>query len=284
MKPIFEYIDYRKFLADYYQNKKETSRYFSYRFFSQKIGLNSPSFLKYVIDGKRNLTRQMAERFCKAIDLSVKEKLYFHNLVLFNQAKTSAEKQEHYSVLRTMSESIKELVLNTDQFDYFINWYTPVVRELVCIADFKNNYQAIASAITPHIEQSEVKASIELLLRLKLIELKSDGSYRQTSSAVVAGSSVNSTTVRSFTRSMIEHSKRALDHFDKKTRHVSGITMGISHETYELLTAEIEAFKERVKIIVNKDNSANRIYQMNISLFPMSEEILPETDKNQVKS
>lgn len=285
MKPIFEFIDYRKFLADYYQSKKETSTYFSYRYFAGKIGVNSPSFLKHVIDGKRNLTRRMAERFSSALELSPKEKLYFRNLVLFNQANTSAEKQEHYAILRSMAGLVKESVLNIDQFDYFAKWYTPVIRELICLYNFKNDYQLIGAMLKPAIEPLEVKTAIDLLQRLKLIEIQDNGMYCQTSSALVAAdSSIKSLAVRSFTRAMLDHSKDALESCDKKIRHISGITMGISAEIYDLLEAEIEAFKDRVKIIVNRDTESSRIYQMNISLFPVSEDIKTGIDEKRGKS
>lgn len=281
MQPIYEFIDYRKYLSDYYQNKKKNSQFFSYRYFAQKIGINSPSFLKNVIEGKRNLTSQMTERFSKALGLDQKEKLYFHNLVLFNQAKTLDEKQQYYAALRTMSCGIKESVLNADYFDYFANWYTPVIREMICIYDFKDDYCKIAATLKPPIKPEEVKAAIELLLRLKLVEKQKDGFYKQTSSAITADESITSMAVRSFTRTMIDQSKIALDTIDKKNRHISGITMGISHETYDILTAEIEAFKDRVKNIVNRDNAGDRIYQINLSLFPVSEEIKPDTAINQ---
>jgi uncharacterized protein (TIGR02147 family) len=270
MQSIFEFIDYRQFLAEYYRSKKESARYFSYRYFSQKIGLNSPSFLKAVIEGKRNLTRQMLERFCKAMNLKTKETIYFKNLVFFNQAKTSAEKQEYYIALRSMVGGVKEAVLNTDQFEVFSNWFIPVIRELICIYDFKNDYQKLAAIIKPPIKDFEAKAAVGLLLRLKIVVQKSD----------VADSSVTSLAVRSFTRTMLDRSKEALDTIDKQDRHISGITMGISPETYDILTAEIDAFKNRVKIIVNNDTKTSRIYQMNLSLFPVSEDVrLNDTEK-----
>jgi uncharacterized protein (TIGR02147 family) len=284
MKPIYEYIDYRKYLSDYYQNKKENSQYFSYRYFAQKIGVNSPSFLKYVIEGKRNLTRQMAERFCKALGLFSKEKFYFHNLILFNQSKTLAEKQQFYSALRSMQGGVKESVLNADKVNYFANWYTPIIRELICLYNFKDDYRLIATTLSPPIEPIEAKNAIELLIRLNLVEKLKDGEYKQTSSAVIADKSATSLVVRSFTRTMIEHSKLALDTFDTRHRHISGITMGISPEAYDVLTSEIEAFKDRVKDIVNRDTNGNRIYQINLSLFPVSEEIKPDTvvDKEKI--
>jgi uncharacterized protein (TIGR02147 family) len=273
MTPIFEYIDYRKFLSQYYEEKKSQTGYFSYRYFSQKAGINSPSFLKHVIDGKRNLTRPVAQKFCTALKLTTKESTYFRNLVLFNQAKTSEEKQEYYAVLRSLAGSVKESVLTPDQFDYFSKWYVPVVREMICLRDFGDDFKAIAAAIKPKILPSEAKAAVELLLRLKLVSRQKDGTYRQTSAAVTADSSVISLAVRSFTKTMFDHAKEAIDTVERKERHISGLTMGVSAATYAVLAAEIESFKDRLKMIVNRDQDGNRIYQMNIALFPVSDEL-----------
>lgn len=271
MYSIFNSIDYRKFLNSYYKEQKKRTRYFSYRYFADKAGINSPSFLKQIIDGKRNLTRPAIEKFCAALKLTGKEATYFRNLVLFNQAKTSSEKQEHYAVLRSMAGGVKESMLKADEYDYFANWYTPIIRELVCLNDFKENYKKLAATIIPPILPSEVKKSVQLLLRLDLIERQADGSYKQKNSAVTADSSITSVAVRSFTKTMIEHSKDIVDAVDKDQRHVSGITMGISPETYAVLAAEIEAFRDRVKVIANQDKESSRVYQLNLALFPVSE-------------
>jgi uncharacterized protein (TIGR02147 family) len=277
MKQIFDYIDYRRFLADYYQEKKSTVKYFSYRYFAQKIGVNSPSFLKHVIDGERNLTPQMAERFSKALSLSPKEKKYFRSLVQFNQARTSIEKQEYYATLKSMVSGISEAVLNSVQFDFYGEWYIPVIRELISLYNCGDNFSEIASKIRPNIEPVQARNAIALLLRLGLIKRLEDGTYQQTSAAIVADGTVTSLAIRSFMHTMIDKSKMALDTLDKKIRHISGITMGVSSEGYGLIAEEIEAFKDRVKVIVNNDRNSNRIYQMCISLFPVSEELAVQT-------
>ena len=110
-------------------------------------------------------------------------------------------------------------------------------------------------------------------MKLKMVAQRGDGSFRMVSPAMVMDNSVTSLAVRSFTRTMLDRSKEALDTIDKKTRHISGITMGISPETYDVLTSEIEAFKNRVKLIVNNDTKSSKIYQMILSLFPISEDV-----------
>ena len=67
MKTVFQYIDFRKYLHDYYQEKKATTRHFSYRYFCGKAGIASPVFLKLVIEGKSNISVPMIDNFCCAL-------------------------------------------------------------------------------------------------------------------------------------------------------------------------------------------------------------------------
>jgi hypothetical protein len=88
---VTDYIDYRLFLRDFYQFQKENTRHFSHRYFADKAGL------------------------------------YFKHLVLFNQATIAADKREHYQVLRAMKGIVIESVLQSSQYDYFSNWYLPIL-------------------------------------------------------------------------------------------------------------------------------------------------------------
>lgn len=273
MKPVFKYIDYRVFLEDFYNEKKRSMRCFSYRYFAKRAGIKSPIFLKQVIDGKRNLTRRMIEQFIPALSLNKKESLFFRHLVLFNQAKNAAEKQEHYSVMVSMMDYVNEHQLSADQYLYFEKWYASVIRELICLHDFKDDYERIAAAVYPPIKPHEVKKTIDLLLRLKLIVRQNDGTYRQTSSAIISGDPMVALARRSFNSEMLVRARHANETVSPEERNISGITMGISKACYEVLLAEIAAFKERVKVIVNQDERSSRVYQLNLQLFPLSKDI-----------
>lgn len=99
---IFKYLDYRLFLADTYTYYKQTTTYFSYRYFSSKAGINSSSFLKLVIEGKRGLTDETCEKFIHALRLWGKEGDFFRVLVKYNQAKTPQEKLRNFKDLEAM--------------------------------------------------------------------------------------------------------------------------------------------------------------------------------------
>jgi uncharacterized protein (TIGR02147 family) len=273
MKELFDYIDYRKFLADYYIVNKKKSRQFSYRSFLNRAGIKSPVFFKLVVDGKRNLSRSAMEKFIRALKLNEKEALYFRNLVTFDQAKTAIEKQECYQTLRSMKHSVSERTLKADQYDYFDKWYTCVIRELVCMFDFKNDFSLLAKTLKPEITAWDANKAVKLLLRLKLIKKSKGTLYKQTDTALTTGSEVMSLAVRKFNASMIEHGLSALERFPRNTRHISGLSFAVSAPVYNILTAEIEAFKDRIVNIVNRETDTTQVYQLNLQLFPLSDDI-----------
>lgn len=273
MKTLFKYIDYRIYLRDFYNEKKKSTRYFSYRYFTLKAGIKSPIFLKQIIEGKRNLTQQMIEKFITALNLNKKESLFFKNLVLFNQAKTAAEKQEHYSVILSMMDYVNENQLSADQYSYFDNWYISVIRELICLYNFKDNIELIARTVYPPVKPGEVKKAICLLLRLKLITKQKDGTYKQTNTAIVSNDAMVALARRSFNSEMLLLARNANETVSPEERNISGITMGISRACYEVLLAEMTAFKERIKVIVNQDDESSCVYQFNLQLFPLSKDI-----------
>lgn len=273
MDNIFKYIDYRQYLAEYYEYQKANTTHFSYRYFSNKAGIKSPNFLKQVIDGDRNLTSSMVEKFISALKLNKKESVYFRNLVNFNQAKTAAEKQEYYSVILSMSGFVKEHQLTEDQYAYYKNWYNVIVRELVTLADFKNNYSLIGDYLEPPISREEVVESLELMVRLELLK-KQNGQYVHTEPALNSGQDKNLALARrSFNKKMIELAAESLNKFEINERYAAGVTMGISKSCYDVILAEFSAFKERVIAIVDKDKDSSRVYQMNLQLYPVSRDV-----------
>ncbi len=221
MRSIFEYMDYRKFLADYYAFKKNANRNFSYRVFNAKAGISSPVFFKLVIDGKRNLGTSSIDKFAAALNLNKKETVYFKKLVLFDQSDNPEEKQEHYAVIRSMRNMVSEKALTNAQYEYFSNWYNVVIRELVTLYNFQDDYQLLADAVRPSITSSEAKASVELLLKLNLIKKNDHGIYEQVDTAIAADGDIGLIAIRHFNRSMLLKAAKAIDEINRNERHIS---------------------------------------------------------------
>ncbi len=138
MKSIFQYLNYRIFLKDYYTELKAEKKHFSYRYFSRRANINSPNFLKVVIEGKRNLSSKTIDKFAKAIGFNKSEAVFFRHLVLFNQAKTSSERRENFIILKEMAIHLQQnpgIDQNSPNHET-PSWYGNAVREILSFKSF----------------------------------------------------------------------------------------------------------------------------------------------------
>jgi uncharacterized protein (TIGR02147 family) len=143
----------------------------------------------------------------------------------------------------------------------------------VTLFDFKDNFKLLAETVLPPIKTCEATASVELLLKLGLIKKRPDGTYVQVDTALTAESGVASLAIRKFNKEMAMHAVAAIENFIKTERTIFGITVGVSQEMYEIINAEIAAFKDRIVTLVSRDEKCERVYQLNMQFFPMSQRL-----------
>ena len=103
---IYDYINYREYLKDYYTLQKTTTKFFSYWYFSGKAGFSSQNVLKQVIDGQRNVAKKSIHKFCTALNLSEVESQYLGLLVRFNQSKNPEEKDDAFKKINIFKNNL----------------------------------------------------------------------------------------------------------------------------------------------------------------------------------
>ncbi len=173
--PIFEYENYRCFLKDYFAFSKQQLPQFSYRYFSHKAGFSSPNFLKLVMDGKRNLSPQSIEQFCKAFKFSVIESEFFSYLVHFNQAQDEAQKILWAQKILKCKGLQKIHPLRQAEYAYYARWYSIPIREMILLKNFKEDAVWIARQFQPALTKEQVEQALENLLQLGMIQRDAQG-------------------------------------------------------------------------------------------------------------
>ena len=277
MKPVYTYLDFREYLHDFYlENKK--SRGFTYREFSKRAGFTSPSFIKLVIESKANLRKSSIVKLCNALDLKGDERRYFKNLVLFGQARDLKTKMRFLEALRQIAEPPITDHLNSGQFEYFSQWYHPVVRELLDIG-VGNDYAKLAKTIVPPLSEEEVRESVELLLRLKLI-LENDGQYKAAHQFLTTEGATDALAVHCVQKKMAHLASDALDSFKKEERDISGLTVSLSEQSFGLVRDELTALRRKIMEIASEDTQADKVFRCNFHLFPLSENVEPVKSRN----
>lgn len=272
MKPVMEYNNFRIFVRDYYAERKDRSG-FTWRDFAKAAGYSSPVFLKLVCDGKANLSEAGVERVASAIGLVGVDLQYFRLLVSFNQEKDSAAKKQAFAEMRKLAKDNETAVVGEDQYDYYESWLNPVIREVAPLMNGATPAK-MAEQVLFDADTAKVKKSLKLLQKTGLLEKGEQGEFKQGNKSITTGSlEVASLAIREMHRQMGELAVQSLDQVPVDERDISGLTIGISEDAFAKIAKEIADFRRRVSSIVMEDSGNERVYRLNVQLFPLTKQV-----------
>ena len=272
-KKIFEYLDYREFLKDYYQQKKNANPSFSLRVFSDKIGFKAKDFISRIMNGDKNLSIQSIPKVAKGLKLGKHETSFFMGLVKFNQARSMDERntafEEMQEVLKVIRFAEKQYLLGHCQYLIFSHWRHLTVRSLIGMFGFNGDYKTLAKQVSPKITVTEAKESVQLLEESMLIKKDAEGNYKLTDSAITTGDRTSRLALQGFHQHCLKLGADSIDRDPPDSRHISGLTLGISKESYHRIVERVNAFRKEIALIAEEDSDADKVYQMQFLLFPV---------------
>jgi uncharacterized protein (TIGR02147 family) len=269
MVNIYEYTDYREYLKAYFADRKLWDERFSHRWLAHRLELSTSNFILLVMQGKRNINPGLCFRLSDVFKHSKKQSQYFEHMVNFCQAKTAKEKDIHFSRMTAVRKNIKVDKIAESQYEYYSNWYNPVIRELVCTDGIDSRAELIAKMLVPPIRPSQAKRSIALLQKLGFIK-KRGKRYIQNSPYISTGPEVNSLAVHNFHKAMGTLAVESLDRIDKKERNITSSTIFVSKDTFNTIRGKIEDFRKELLALADSEKKGESVYQINMQVFPVS--------------
>ncbi len=270
MKPIIDYSDFRQYLLDYYEERKRTSA-FSWREFSKIAGFTSSSYMKVVCDGKSKLSKIGIERVGAAMKLAGFELEYFRAMVKYGQAANEESKKTAYRDMLAIARIHKVRVLEGDLFAYYDTWVNPVVRELAPLMPGATPGE-MSKMCYSETSAQEVRQSLDFLTRVGLLKKGKDGSFKQSDASITGTPDATRLALRGMHRQMSRLATPALE-LPTSERNFSGVTMGISKETYDRIVNLLDEFRSKVIAIAAEDKNIEQVYRLNLQLFPLTHNI-----------
>ncbi len=276
---VFDFLDYRDFIRQAWALMQAKSRRYSYRWFSRKAGLGSPSYLKLVMDGDRNLTDDTAGRFAHAFDLDEQESRYFVALVRMNQAGTTEERSKWFEQLSSVPRYRATRKLDRSQYDYFALWYCVPIRELVARGDFQEDPAWIGRQLRPPIPASNAKKALELLFELNLVERTADGRLQQSQPLLTTGPQLRALAARRFHQQMLHRAEEAMDNVPLDEREVGGVAVRLTNPQLQHLKKRLYELRQEVLQLDGTGEGPQAVYHFAFQLFPVTQ--WPETEGTQ---
>ena len=270
MKPIVEYSDFRQYMLDYYEERKRRS-VFSWREFSKIAGFTSSSYMKVVCDGKSKLSRIGVERTGAAMGLVGFEMEYFRAMVDFGQAATEEKKKAAYENMLAIAKVHKVRVLEGDLFEFYDSWQNPVVRELAPLMPGATPGE-IAKKCYPEMTAAEVQQSLNFLTKAGLLKKAGDSAFVQAETSITGTPDATRLALRGMHRQMSKLATPALD-LPVEQRNFSGVTMGVSRESYERIVEVLDECRRQIIAIAADDKNIDQVYRLNLQLFPLTKNV-----------
>ncbi|MBR4784284.1 MAG: TIGR02147 family protein [Fibrobacter sp.] len=267
MKPIIEYIDFRQYMRDFYEERKRRSA-FTWREFSRIAGFSSSAYMKVVCDGASKLSKIGVERVGAAMGLTGFEMDYFRAMVKFGQADSEEKKKAAYGEMLAVAKQYKIRVLSGDLFEYYDSWRNPVLRELAPLMPGATPGE-IAKKIYVETSAQEVRESLDFLTKTGLLKKKEDGTLVQSETSVKGATDATRLALRGMHRQMSELATPALD-LPKEERNFSGVTMGVSRESYARIVDVLNECRKKIVAIAGEESNIEQVYRVNLQLFPLT--------------
>ena len=271
---VYDYLDYRQFMRDYFAHLKKTEGY-TLRLFSRKAGFSSHAFFKQVVDGQRSATASSAWKIAKGLGLAEREANYFQLIVRFAEAKDVDEQNSLYHEIVDQMRKSEINRMSQAHFRLFSEWYVVAIREMVVMDEFIEDYAWIAKKLYPPIEPEEAKAAIEKLIAAEYLVRDENGMLQQRTPSLTTGAEVHSFYIQNYHLNMLDLARRNVFELRDKWRDISSLTFVVNREQFLYLKKSIVDYRRTVLQYLNdyqgSDFTEQNVYNLNIQLFASSE-------------
>lgn len=222
------------------------------------------------MDGKRNLSAEVALRFAGALGLTGSASDFFCELVRYNQARSVSERSQAYDRLLRLRPEREARELEAHQAAYHAAWYMPAIRELAARADFSDDPAWIARTLTPSISVAKAKKALKTLESLGLLARTPEGALKPVHALVTTGLTPQSHQIVEYHREMLERASDALELFTRDEREIASLTLCIDEAVLPALKLRLQAFRRELMQYAEGSGEPERVVQVNFQFFPLS--------------
>jgi uncharacterized protein (TIGR02147 family) len=266
---IFDYIDFRDYLSQVLLHLRTTNKSLTYRKLSAEFGFKSPNFLLLLIQKKRKMSIETAQKITKILNLNKIEKEYFLLMVKSTLAKDVVDREMITKRMLQIQRNRHQKVIEPKIYELYENWYQVILYELLNLQQMPQTTAFLSSFFEEKVSEKQIAEAIEKLNELGLIE-KRNNRWVNKQTNLKTGDFFSNTFVILFHKKMLELAEKSLNRHTGKERYLSALTLPISETSHQKIRELIEEFKIKALEICEETPDNNRVMQLNLQFFPIT--------------
>jgi len=244
----------RTLLKSEFAQRKQRNASYSLRAFARDLGL-SHTYLSLIFHGKRNISPTVLSKFLE------------EDVEVFSKCVRNKTSSYHYADL--------------DHFSLISEWYHIAILELSSLDDFRATPKWIAKKLGLNLHEAQL--ALDRLKRLGHLVKSTKQKWKKAQKKLFFEPGTPNKYIRKFHRQMI---LKALDVLDSnqpiECRDITSVTLTGDPKRIAGAKKKIEKFrKELSRYMANGDGDGDgdRIYQLNVQLFPLCD-VWPSNGEN----
>lgn len=277
---LSDYTDYRKYLADFYEYKRDLTkmdrRPYNYQMFSAAADIKSPNYLKMIIEGKRNLSEDMIFKFARAMGFNKEQAEEFKLLVLYCQAEDSADRNLLLKKLseHRISSQIKNGELDKKTFDKIPNWVAWVIYAMVDQEGVQFDIFTLKKLLRGKATEDEIEAALSGLLSSGELVKDDVGQLKKAHTLIESPEEVPVALVRKLQAQLMYLGLESLYQDAPTEREFGTQTLCLTKKEFEEVKFKLRQMRKSIykdASIARMKEKGERVYQLNIQLFPVTD-------------
>ncbi len=267
MHRLYSYLDYRSYLQDEHASRKEADPGFTLRKLASLLDID-PGQLTRILRGKSPLPFRFVPTVAQVFEMDRRAAAYFEELLRLERARSQDEKnrcQERLAALRGVAVS----PVDATRADYYGQWYHSVVRALLGLGPFREDFAALGQMCIPPISAEQARQSVQLLEELGLVRRDEQRVLRPSEPHLTTGEGVSPQVLRKFHDQAILLGREALERIPAAEREISAITASLDSDGLAALRELSRELRQRVQTLAHGTRDPDRVFQMNIQVFPV---------------
>lgn len=247
-----------KHLQTLFMERCRSNEQYSLRAFSRNLNVPA-STLSEIMNGKRPLTKTLRNKIGQALNMSQEQIEAFDAKEHGNSLKSSQE---------VLEDNFRQIAL--DSFYIISEWYHYAILQLIKTKGFKNDPRWIGKRL--NVDTDLIKTALERLKRVGILE-EIDGRLKDVTNGNTSHikSDFTNQQLRDYQIKILEKSIHALKTVPITHRDNTSMTMAISKEAIPFAKEEIKKFRRKLTKKLEAFAQPDEVYQMAISLIPLTE-------------
>jgi len=239
---------------------------FSLRSFAKQLGIDH-STLSQVLRNRRRLSARALGAVGKRLGLSEEA------------IRAYAESGKKRPASRRSSEDIRDIRFDLDTFQLLSVWHHCAILELIQVKGFKPDSRWIAHALGIAVE--DVNIAIQRLLRLGLLEMSaSDRWIDKSGDAEFRSETLTEAACNQMNQDVHELAVEAIKHIPSQHRVHRQMVVAVDSRTLSRFKSLADEFASDVQSLASESKTKDEVYQVEISLFPLTTFRRKTGDKN----